>query len=81
MDNIRPELKKQYNDEMKALVEQQLDNTLKDLKYPKDVRCGDMFYRCSIVFNLLFPLKPAHTREKINWVNFWRRLEKSSRQN
>ena len=45
LDNIRPELKKQYNDEMKALVEQQLDNTLKDLKYPKDVRCCD---RCFI---------------------------------
>ena len=36
-DNIRPELKKQYSEEMKSLVNQHLDQTLKDLKYPKDV--------------------------------------------
>ena len=37
MDSIRPELKKQYSEEMKSLVNQHLDQTLKDLKYPKDV--------------------------------------------
>ena len=31
-------VKDRYTKEMKALIDQQLDNTLKELKYPKDVR-------------------------------------------